>query len=153
MTTEGPRNLDLDCAEAAAAIADGKVDRGLIDNALGVLQEDGVYALFVYTLSRLKKGEGAATLLRSLNDLMKNVDIWKSCIKCPENSDNDDQAINRADKRAEVTASARALRSAVQQLDLDTLFLAKDLLQHTLVYARYHARAIAAAEGKGTSTS
>ena len=120
--------LDMKCAQQGKEIADKvfnlKKDKtkteNLITKSLGVLQEDGVYAYFLY-LSSLKNNypedaEKEAFELLKQNDILKDVvgsgdDILKAI---RENFDN----------------------------KLDELLFAKELLERALVYARYHAKAL-----------
>jgi hypothetical protein len=115
-------NLDLECAATAADIARVVRDEGIIGKALGVLQEDGVYAFFLYLLSLEKKKEGknARCIIDQATILLGK---YKPVESAPVKADNLLENIKRlAD-------------------NLDDLFLAKDLLERTLIYARYHAKA------------
>jgi hypothetical protein len=107
-------NLDLKCAELGKRLAeqDG-VAETLLTDALSVLEEQGLYAAFLYLNAR--EGEvgrqvsgRCAAFLQELQ-FLKDSDLW----------------------------------SALQQLseDLDTLLFARDLLRQALVYGRYHAKA------------
>ncbi len=112
----------------------------LITKALGVLQSQGVYALFLYLYSQsgtdkpIKKGaaliveklwnalgEEPASHLRILNNGHK-LQGWNKAL----------QQKNRvlADVTEHITAN------------LDTLLLVRDLYEQTLIYARYHAKAL-----------
>jgi hypothetical protein len=109
-------NLDLACAKAGKTIAENpsKELENLVTSALAVLEEQGVYALFLFLHSR-----GEISLCQKMYELLKETpqqapllfdreDVWKS----------------------------------LQQMamDLDKLLLARDLLRQSLIYARYHAR-------------
>jgi len=109
-------NLDLKCAEAAEAIAEIEDDGAetLITKALGVLQEDGIYAFFLYL--NAKKEKLCAAVSTQAVKLLKGADIVK----------NNDDGLK----------VAKAISG-----DLDKILLAKELLERMLVYARYHAKA------------
>lgn len=111
-------NLDLKCAEAGKQIAENSgAEERLLNQALGVLEEQGVYALFLYLDAQgkdpgKKVREACQDFLRknpSGTPLLKNGDRWK----------------------------------ALQELGekLDSLLFARDLLHQVLVYARYHLKA------------
>lgn len=97
----------------------------MITKALGVLQEDGVYAFALYTKSKSGDGGVEKITARVVHDkackLLKDDKIELLPGSC--NSFLDD------------------LRSHLAN-DVDKLFLAKELLERTLVYARYHAKAL-----------
>jgi hypothetical protein len=110
------QNLDAACAKLGAKLASSgnKDTENSITKALGVLEEQGVYALFLYLHAREKHwGQSTsnelATFLRQHALLGQNGDVF----------------------------------GALQALagDLDKLLFARDLLHHALVYARYHAKA------------
>jgi hypothetical protein len=120
MTVTVFENLDLTCAKAGKEIAGENPTKeleNLVRDALAVLEEQGVYALFLY-LESSKRDE---KISEKLHEFMKQTPQQKTLID--KNSDNildsirNDLAIN-----------------------LDKLLLAKDLLCQTLVYARWHAR-------------
>lgn len=121
MSDSSFENLDLACAKAGQAIAatPSKELEKLITNALGVLEEQGVYALFLF-LKAQGKGMGR-NIGKQLEEFMK-----KTLRQCPLLSEHDKDDI----------------LSALQSMstDMDCLLLSHDLLRKTLVYARYHAR-------------
>lgn len=123
------QNLDAACAKLGAKLASSgnKDTENSITKALGVLEEQGVYALFLYLHAREKqwgqtKSNELATFLRQSPS--------------PENA---------------LLGTNNDLFAALQQLasDLDKLLFARDLLHRALVYARYHAKA-AQADGART---
>lgn len=107
--------LDMKCAEYGYEIAGKVKDKAKIIKALGVLQEDGVYALFLY----LKAKEGQDFIDTSFA-LLKDDAVLKNPIK--------------------ETDPLEGVRERFKG-SLDDLLLAKMLLERTLVYARYHAEA------------
>ena len=121
--------LDMKCAEKGKEIVDKLFNslnkdktktENLITKSLGVLQEDGVYAYFLY-ISSLKNNYPDAAKQETFN-LLKQNDILKEVV----GSEND---------------ILKALRDNFDN-KLDELLFAKELLERTLVYARYHAKAL-----------
>ncbi len=103
--------LDMKCADWGSKIG-ATVDETLITKALGVLQEDGVYAFFLWTASKEDTIKTQAfSFLKDRGVLKDGADI----LKIVRDGFND---------------------------DLDKLLFAKELLERTLVYARYHAKAL-----------
>jgi len=113
-------NLDLACAKVGKTIAErpSKELEKLITSALAVLEEQGVYALFLYLNVQGKKiGQ---TVCGKLYDFLKNTPQKSSLL--PKNNND--------------------IFDALQKLgeNLDNLLLARDLVRQALVYARYHAK-------------
>jgi len=85
------------------------------------LQEDGVYAFFLYQASRgSREKPGAEKLTEQARAFLKEAGIAAF-----QNASDPLQAVR--DRLAG---------------DLDQLFLAKRLLEQALIYARYHAKAL-----------
>jgi hypothetical protein len=115
------QNLDAACAKLGAKLASSgnKDTENSITKALGVLEEQGVYALFLYLHARERQwGQTTSSELASF--LRQNPSQQNALL----GANND-------------------LFAAIQQLagDLDKLLFARDLLHRALVYARYHAKA------------
>jgi hypothetical protein len=112
-------NLDLKCADLGARLA-MKADEKTLTDALAVLEEQGVYALFLH-LSASNRGR-----------------VSEACHKF--------LAAEPAAKPLLPRGNGDVLTLIRSDLatDLDALFLAKDLLHQALVYGRYHAKARAA---------
>jgi len=109
------KNLDLTCAELGSKIGQYKDDEKLLTDALGVIEEQGVYAFFLFLEAR-GKGPGketskACAAFLHAQGLLQNVDSVLDALK-------KDVATN-----------------------LDTLLFARDLLRQSLIYARYHSKA------------
>lgn len=110
-------NLDLRCAEFGKQLADLKgLEEKLVTEALSVLEEQGVYAFFLFLKAR-GKDAGSKVSERCAGFLKKT----------PESSPllkngHDDLFVG--------------IRDLAKSLD-DLLF-ARDLLHRSLVYARYH---------------
>ena len=129
-------NLDASCAalgyELGTMVAKDKTSKDTessITKALGVLEEQGVYALFLYLHAR-EKGFGHSVSTK-LMEFLRLDDVGL----VGERGDSEPFG-------------------ALQELakDLDDLLFARGLLHQVLVYARYHAKA-AQAGGAGGSGS
>lgn len=120
-------NLDRLCAqygwEMAREVHDAlkKNAENHITKSLGVLQEDGVYAFFLYQLSRSDGNLGAQSA-KLLAD--KNIELLP---KGTTDAGQVLEAIRRQNGLAD---------------NIDALPLAKRLLEQALIYARYHAKAL-----------
>ena len=113
-------NLDLACAKVGKTIAErpSKELENLVTSALAVLEEQGIYALFLFLKTR--GGSGAENVNQEK--------IYKFLKKTPR------QAPLLSDNADDFTSLQQMAK------DLDKLLLARDLVRQTLVYARYHAR-------------
>lgn len=116
MNTPAFENLDLACAKQAEALAaqPSKELYKLITQALGVLEEQGVYALFLHLHAQKE-----CDLEQGLYNFLSVTPQYNPLLK---NGGKNFKAIQ------ELAA------------DLDSLLLAHDLLRQTLVYVRYHAK-------------
>lgn len=122
MDTPTFENLDLACAKVGKTIAErpSKELENLITSALAVLEEQGLYALFLFLKAQTGKNkEIANSVSDKLFGFLKTTPQWKSLLSCS----------------GDIFA---ALQEAAS--DLDNLLLARDLVRQSLVYARYHAR-------------
>lgn len=113
-------NLDLECAVRSESLRDlidekGKKDAvNLITKVLGVLQEDGVYAFYLYL-----KAEGSP--------LHGSIEAESKCL------------LNTV--FPDITVNADGCTVAKQIVsDVNRNLLAKELLERMLVYTRYHAK-------------
>lgn len=111
------QNLDVQCAELGERLAQGgnKERENLLTDGLGVLQEQGLYAFFLF-LKASKRG--------------KSDEVSSACKDFLR-----DQGLLTANS----TDLFQGLKSLAERLD-DLLF-ARELLMQALVYARYHAKA------------
>lgn len=126
-----PTNLDTHCARCAqniVALSGTNRDKDLenrLNNALGVLQEDGFYAFYLFlkyrNLDREPHGgdDKAWPVWPNLAELLRN-----EAVGAPLGAGADDMAV------VEMTE------------DLQKLLLAKQLTERTLVYARYGLRSL-----------
>lgn len=119
-------NLDYLAATYAQKILDGTTDQkpdnvdSAITKALGVLQEHGVYACFLYLLAK-EEEIGAIAVKEMLNVLEKSLSL-----AMPESL------------KPEVVL--KHITDHVTN-DLERLLLAKEVLEQTLIYTRYGAKA------------
>lgn len=105
----------------AATAADNTITK-----ALGVLQEDGVYACFLYLLA--KEEENGTVVVEEMLRLLENLGSgWNA----PKKN-------GRIDTRSEQVLFHIGGKVTV---DLERLLLAKEILEQMLVYARYGAKA------------
>lgn len=123
-------NLDSLCSQHGYTVVhdiapDGSLSKGdraklenTITKSLGVLQENGVYAFFLFLEYRLKE-KGAEKVKSQSLGLLRHSGI--SLL-----TQNVDHFV--------------ALRQLTE--DLDQLLLARQLIEQTLIYARYHAKAL-----------
>ncbi|MBC7333617.1 MAG: hypothetical protein H5T85_04025 [Actinobacteria bacterium] len=129
-------NLDRLCAEYGHKFADevskalGKKENetlkpnpqkaeNLVTKALGVLQEQGLYAFVLFCESRGSAEKDGAEKIK---------DITKELLKEKLSLINDDDLL-------------KAIRSEIAS-KLDDLMLAIQVLEKSLIYARYHAKAL-----------
>ncbi|MBE3588100.1 MAG: hypothetical protein IMW93_06020 [Thermoanaerobacteraceae bacterium] len=100
----------------------------LVTKTLGVLQEQGIYAMILFLHSRSStEKELAKTIQASLSGLLREL---------PELRNNDQLPADDAQLQ-------EALKFFKENIlnDLDTLLLIRDLYEQTLIYARYGAKA------------
>jgi hypothetical protein len=127
MSNSTQRNLDRLAAEYAQNIITRTKDKKAsdIDNtitkALGVLQENGVYACFLYLLAREKENDSVV-----VNEMLNVLDGLGFGWGKP------------ADDRPEAVL---AHVSDKVMADTERLLLAKETLEQMLIYARYGAKA------------
>ncbi len=114
------KNLDLECAKLGRELAEIKTKHKLVDekvltHALGVLEEQGPYACFLYLQAREGEvgDEIASRAARFLASILGD------------------------------STNVRGPLALIQSLatDLDRLLFARDLMRRAFVYARYHAKA------------
>lgn len=138
--SETTLNLDRLAAERAQAVvaqAKGGVEdvkkpmdtlERLATKTLGVLQEQGVYAMMLFLFSRGSDEAKIAPLIRGqLFAALKSLPAFQDAQNVPA---------------AEADAQG-ALKFYTDKVlgDLDTLLLVRDLYEQTLIYARYGAKA------------
>ena len=117
-------NLDQKAAQYAQAIVcnGGAQIENLVTKALGVLQEQGVYACILFLLANKDH-----KILSQLCAVLKELPAFQS---------NADIPTERTDSKATLQFFSDTVCA-----DLDTLLLVKELYEQTLIYARYGAKA------------
>lgn len=127
MTISPEHNLDYLAAKHAQEIvqvlADPKKAEISITKTLGVLQENGVYACFLYLYAR--EGKTGESIAAEALELFKALQFPDT----PGTSDKD-----KTDKMLKYVAEKITA-------DLPRLLLAKEALEQMLIYARYGAKA------------
>jgi hypothetical protein len=112
-------NLDLGCAKLGKTIAErpSKELENLVTNALAVLEEQGIHAMFLFL--KTQNGSLPENVKQKIHDFLKVTPQQDPLL-----SDETD------------------VFTSLQQMakDLDKLLMARDLVWQVLVYARYHAR-------------
>jgi hypothetical protein len=132
------RNLDVLCARCGHDMAqqvyhalkqDAQRAENHITKSLGILQEDGVYAFFLYQASRSAGNEkAAATELSTLaTQLLAQRELAMT-------------GFVTMDDPLEAVRGTHTTPGLAD--NLDQLLLAKRLLEQALIYARYHAKAL-----------
>jgi len=138
-------NLDYIAACVSQQIArntQAKELENMATKALGVLQEQGVYAMILFLYSKrenvayelIKWLDGIRAYVESLDETDSSNDNTNSCPVEPTE--------NVSHGREEILQTFANLSS-----DLNTLLLVRDLFEQMLIYARYHAKAKAQADG------
>ncbi|MEG6567558.1 hypothetical protein V6B95_11390 [Thermoanaerobacterium saccharolyticum] len=124
-------NLDAELNKLGFEIADKAQNDGLltfIDKALGVLANDGVYAYYVFCLSKDKKDDNNEN-----NNKQFYKDIFIETVK------NRLEPFLPTDYRKK-----NNVQDFFEELsgNLPDLLFFKDALERALIYARYHAKAL-----------
>ncbi|KXS44912.1 MAG: hypothetical protein AWU58_1109 [Methanohalophilus sp. T328-1] len=125
------QNLDYLCMKYGQNILESanikKDDENVITKALGVLQENGPYALFLYLEEKKKKDSDIASNIYSSFIKLIKEDELKPFMAPPQG----DKSIKElTDWLIEISK------------DIDKLFLFKKIMEQTLLYARYYAKAL-----------
>lgn len=121
--------LDLKCAQCGYAIitdvesTERKKIESMINKALGILMEEGLYAFALYTKSESIGDKPEKKTARMLHEKTY------ALLKDPE--------INLLTTAEYLTAIRGELA-----ISIDKLLLAKELVERTLIYARYHAKTL-----------
>lgn len=111
-------NLDIECARLGTRLAMDSDEKTLTD-ALSVLEEQGVYAFFLYLAQKSERRE-----------------VIEQCKSFLE------EHLGEAFHGSDAFEATQELAK-----DLDKLLFARDLLRQALIYGRYHAKARASAGG------
>jgi len=119
-------NLDYLAAKHAQQLVEDHSDiENTVTKALGVLQEHGVYACFLYLLAKEKEGNKGKNTAGHMIKLLQESKLV---------SEN-----NVPKKPIEILQYANEHISSAK---LKKLLLIKDLLELMLIYSRYHANAM-----------
>jgi len=123
-------NLDYRCMEYGQKI--GKISDSKLENnlrkALGVLQEDGVYAMFLWLEKNASDVRKELVELFNKEDETTHVKLSNYFLKSNKSFSQDD-----------FDEFCNDLREVAK--DIDKLLFMKKLLERTVTYALYHARA------------
>lgn len=133
---------------------------GLVTKALGVLQEQGVYAfvLFLYSRSGDNKQPhdmnpesfAASALLVNLMNMLNRKEFRALGVAFLENNETVDVELDTINSK-----KGMILRHFAEMIasDLDTLLAVKRLFEGTLIYTRYGAKAFSVSEKGGEEQS
>lgn len=107
------KNLDIECAKLGAELGAKSDDKTLTD-ALSVLEEQGVYAFFLFLAQKKERRHASGSCRKFLTGHLPGG-----------------------------FGSGNDVFKATQEIatDVDKLLLARDLLRQSLIYGRYHAKA------------
>lgn len=113
-------NLDKECFKIGVGVLNGITDKKKIKDwenklqkSLGVLEEDGIFAFYIYLKSENKQEDNA--ILDKAIECLKLVSI---------------SVDNSAENWKRITN------------DIDQLLLAKEVVEKMLIYARYYAKSL-----------
>ncbi len=140
-------NIDRWAAQTAQEITQGTNDAkklfSLLNRALGVLQSQGVYACMLYLYAESDQ-KNASVVRKALWGLLERLEKeakvkWPNGRELPKNVDLGTKEFMSQQQVLQFYCDAIAA-------DLDTLLLVRDLYEQTLIYARYHAKALGGGE-------
>jgi hypothetical protein len=134
-------NLDAKINMVGFEIAE-ILDENIINKLLGVLANDGIYAMWVYAINKLKDTE-LLKFLKELSILPINIDTLKNYQF--ENTINEiENESNTKKRKIKFSQKVKELDKFFQTLsqDLNQLLFFKEMLEKALIYARYHAKAM-----------
>ena len=117
-------NLDYVCmkyAQEISRISDSNLENNL-RKALGVLQEDGIYAMFLW----LEDKDKEKNIRKNLINLLDESEIRKHLLKDSDKFEED------------FSEFCGKLREVAE--DIDKLLFMKKILERTLIYGLYHAK-------------
>lgn len=113
------QNLDFICIKHGQQMPIDKESENIIRKALGVLKEDGIYAMFLWIETKNKR------LREKLTSLLNEPIIKKNLLNDSEFPDD-------------FKGLTEKLRDIAQ--DIDKLLFLKKILERTLIYALYHSK-------------
>lgn len=117
-------NLDYLCTKTGQEIGETG-DKAILQKALGVLREDGVYAMFLW----LEKEDNE--IRKKMNNLLNN-----------QNNHEIKKYLLQNSKRFpdDFKGFCETLSEVAKDKDIDRLFFLKKILERSLTYALYHAK-------------
>jgi len=140
------KNLDKLAGEIALQICDpARVDIGTLENlatkALGVLQEQGVYAMMVFLLSRSgdksftdpkisKENKVAITCIDNLNESLKREPL--NLLKLNSNGVSSLKSANNSNSKKAILEMYLNISES-----LESLLMVKEFYEQTLIYVRH----------------
>jgi len=155
-------NLDATINKVGFEIAN-ILDENLINKLLGVLAQDGVYAMWVYALNKVEEEKLLYLLLQlsdfsinitdknnnivKLENIQKQIELFK---RINELKNELKQNKNNQAKKEELKTKEEEYKNLftknydffkILSTDLNQLLFFKELLEKALIYARYHAKA------------
>ena len=137
-------NLDQWAAQAAqqitySGVVDPKKLFNVVNKALGVLQSQGVYACMLYLYAE-KDQQHASLIRKALWELLQRLE-QEIGLKWRDERDNE---VQRPQTNTDTKGQKKVLAFYADTVSahLDTLLLVRDLYEQTLIYARYHAKAL-----------
>jgi len=140
-------NIDRWAAQTAQEITQGADDVkklfNLLNKALGILQSQGVYACMLYLYAESDQ-KNASVVRRALWGLLERLEK-EAKVKWP-NGHELPKDIDLGNKESGIQQQALQFYRDAIAADLDTLLLVRDLYEQTLIYARYHAKALSGEE-------
>ena len=118
----------------------------LVSKALSVLQSQGVYAMALFLFSR-SGSKDAADQMSVEEFVAANLLSWLWPLRKPSEVIKDLQEGNKLSTDKPIQKINGAKQKMLQDFadltaHLDTLLLVRDLYEQTLIYARYHAKAL-----------
>ena len=162
------QNLHVACATLGVKLGSSgnKDTENSITKALGVLEEQGIYAMFLYLVARedskfvpdliaFMEGwcglKGGKQRYESWTKAKRKLDEVKKSAKSPKDGHRKEvsQSVETATKDEMASREAFFQTLCGYADNVDKLLFARDLLYRALVYARYHAKA-AQIGGDGT---
>ncbi|TXD34817.1 hypothetical protein FRC96_12215 [Lujinxingia vulgaris] len=115
--------LDMKCAELGQKLVANKaVKETLLTDVIGVLEEQGLYAAFLFLKSKKNK-DGANEVYSKSFEFLRTTPTASPLVASKDGGSDALGPIKELSK------------------DLDNLLLARELVRQALVYARYHAKA------------
>ena len=134
-------NLDAKINMVGFEIAE-ILDENMINKLLGVLANDGVYAMWVYAINKLKDTE-LLKFLKELSILPINIDTLKN-YQFEDSINEIENESNTKKRKIKFSQKVKELDKFFQTLsqDLNQLLFFKEMLEKALIYARYHAKAM-----------